>query len=64
MQERTNSPAKTQVTGEQTRYEAKTSSDIAIESAAKSLTRRQIIKDASEFVKKCFHKSSISHLIK
>ena len=52
MQNRKNPPAKSQVNDEQKRYQDKTSSDIALEAAAKNLTRRQIIKDASEFVKK------------
>jgi len=52
MQDRENTPTKSKVNDEQKRYEAKTSSDIAIETAAKKLTRRQIIRDASEFVKK------------
>jgi predicted transcriptional regulator len=52
MQDRKNIPAKSQVNDEQKSYQDKTSSDIAIETAVKKLTRRQIIKDASEFVKK------------
>ncbi len=52
MQDKTNPPAKSEVNDEQQSYGDRTSSDIAIESAAKNLTRRQIIKDASEFVKK------------
>ncbi len=52
MQDRTNTPAKSQVNDEQKRYEAKSSSDAAIETAAKRLAGRQIIQSASEFVKK------------
>jgi hypothetical protein len=52
MQDPTKTPAKTEVTDEQKRYEAKTSSDAAIETAAKRLAGRQIIRNASEFVKK------------
>ena len=52
MQNRKNSPAKSQVGDGQKGYSEKTTSDLAIETAAKKLTRRQIIKDASEFVKK------------
>ena len=52
MQNPKNPPAKSQVNDEQKSYKDKTSSDIALEAAAKNLTRRQIIKDASEFVKK------------
>jgi hypothetical protein len=52
MQDSTNTPAKAEVTDEQKRYEAKTSSDAAIETAAKRLAGRQIIQNASEFVKK------------
>jgi hypothetical protein len=52
MQNPENTPAKSQVNDEQKSYQDKTSSDIALEAAAKNLTRRKIIKDASEFVKK------------
>jgi len=52
MQNPKNTPAKSQVKDEQKNYKEKTSSDIALEAAAKNLTRWQIIKDASEFVKK------------
>jgi len=48
MQNPKNTPAKSQVNDEQKRYKNKTSSDIALEAAAKNLTRRKIIKDASE----------------
>ena len=52
MQDRKDTPANLQVKNGQERFSEKTSSDIAIETAAKKLTRRQIIRDASEFVKK------------
>ena len=52
MQDQKNPPAKSQINDEKQDYGDKTSSDIAIETAAKKLTRRQIIRDASEFVKK------------
>ncbi len=52
MQDRAKTSAKTKINDERQRYGAKTSSDIAFEAAAKNLTRRKIIKDASEFVKK------------
>ena len=52
MQEPTKTPAKAEVTDEQKRYEVKTSSDAAIETAAKRLAGIQIIRNASEFVKK------------
>jgi len=52
MQDQNNPPAKSQINDETQDYGDKTSSDIAIETAAKKLTRRQIIRDASEFVKK------------
>jgi hypothetical protein len=52
MQKTKNTPGKSQVSDEQKGYQAKTSSDAAIEAAAKRLTRRQIIKNASEYVKK------------
>ena len=47
-----NSSPDSQIDDEQQPYETKTPSDIAIETAAKQLTRRQIIRDASEYVKK------------
>jgi len=52
MQNRKNSPARSGVNDEQQSYGTKTSSDIALETAAKRLTRRQIIGNAAEFVKK------------
>jgi hypothetical protein len=52
MQDRTNPPAKFKVDDEQMRYAAKTPSDAAIETAVQKLTGRQIIQDASEYVKR------------
>ncbi len=52
MQNRKTTPAKSQAKDEQEAYRAKTTSDVVIETAAKKLTRRQVIGDASEFVKK------------
>lgn len=52
MQEPTKTPAKAEVTDQQKPYEVKTSSDAAIETAAKRLAGIQIIRNASEFVKK------------
>ncbi len=52
MQDPTKTPAKPEVTDEQKLYEAKTSSDAAIETAVHRLAGRQIIRNASEFVKK------------
>jgi hypothetical protein len=52
MQNQKKPPAKSQVNDEQKSYRPKTSSELVIETAAKKLTRRQIIRDASEFVKK------------
>jgi hypothetical protein len=52
MQDPTKTPAKAQVSDEQKRYEAKTSSDAVIATAARRLAGSQIIRNASEFVKK------------
>lgn len=52
MNDRKNNPMDLAVNNGPKTYGAKTSSDIALETAAKKLTRRQIIGDASEFVKK------------
>lgn len=52
MQDKTNPPAKSEPRDDQHSHGAKSASDAAIEAAAKRLTRRQIIKDASEYVKK------------
>lgn len=52
MNDRKNNPMDSTVNAEPKSYGVKTSSDIALETAAKKLTRRQIIGDASEFVKK------------
>ena len=52
MQDRTHPPAKKEVTDQQERYDAKTPSDAAIETAVQKLTGRQIIQDASEYVKR------------
>jgi hypothetical protein len=52
MPDRKNTPANSKATVAQKGGQEKTSSDIVIETAAKKLTRRQIIKDASKFVKK------------
>jgi hypothetical protein len=47
-----NPPKSSHIDDPQQPYETKTPSDIAIENAAKQMTRRQIITDASEYVKK------------
>jgi len=52
MQDKTNPPFDSEVGDVRQRIDDKTSSDAAIEAAARRLTRRQIIKDASEYVKK------------
>jgi hypothetical protein len=52
MQDPTKTPAKPEATDEQKRYEATTSSDAAIETAVHRLAARQIIRNASEYVKK------------
>ena len=52
MQNPTKAPAKAEVTDEQKRYEARSSPDAAIESAARRLAGIEIIRNASEFVKK------------
>ncbi len=52
MQNRTNPPAQLKVDDEQKRYAAQTPSDAAIETAVQKLTGRQIIQDASEYVKR------------
>jgi len=52
MQNLKNPPGKSGVNEEQHSYGTNTPSDIALEAAAKRLTRRQIIGDAAEFVKK------------
>jgi len=52
MQDPSKMPAKAQIDDEQKPYEVKTSSDAAIETAARRLAGIQIIRNASEFVKK------------
>ncbi|MEJ2166076.1 MAG: hypothetical protein P8X90_11135 [Desulfobacterales bacterium] len=52
MQDPTKTPAKAEVTDVQQRYEAQTSSEAASEIAAKRLAGSQLIRNASEFVKK------------
>jgi hypothetical protein len=52
MQDPTKTPAKPEVTDEQKPHDAKTSSDAAIETAVHRLAARQIIRNASEYVKK------------
>jgi len=52
MQNKMSPPAKSEVNDVQQSYGDKTASDAAIEAAARRLTRRQIIKDATEYVKK------------
>jgi hypothetical protein len=52
MQDRTNPPAKFQGDDEQRRHAGQTPSEAAIETAVRKLTGRQIIQDASEYVKR------------
>jgi len=52
MQDPTKPPVNTEVTDGQKRYEANLSSDPVIETAARRLAGRQIIRNASEYVKK------------
>ena len=52
MQDPTKPPVNTEVTDGQIRYEANPSSDPVIETAARRLAGRQIIRNASEYVKK------------
>jgi predicted transcriptional regulator len=52
MQDKVSPPKSSQVNHINHHPENETSSDAALKAAARSLTRRQIIKDASEFVKK------------
>ena len=52
MQDPTKPPVNTEVTDGQKRYEANPSSDPVIETAARRLAGRQIIRNASEYVKK------------